>query len=125
MRGRRSKSGGTAQVEGRVEIPYQSGVTIEIGEWKNAASNGWYVWTVDGESFVPVSRRGPFEQQDEALGVAKQTIRGGSVYDAVISLGGDPDASDFEIWKSFKAGSGEVHYASDLPRVGGRLREYR
>jgi len=118
------EGGGSSQVEGRIEIPYQNSVTIELGEWKNAASNGYYVWSVDGKTFVPVSRSGPFEHPDEAVGVAKLKARGGSMYDAVITFGGDPEASDFSIWKSFKAWSGEVHYTSDLPRVGGRLLEY-
>jgi len=117
-------TGGSCQVEGRVTIPYQGSVTIPLGEWKNNASNGWYVWSVDGKTFVPVSRNGPFQDQDEAIAVAKQMAKGGGTYDAVITFGGDPEASDFEIWKSFKAWSGEVHYTTDLPKVGGRLREY-
>lgn len=119
------ESGGSSQIYGRVEIPYQSGVTFDIGEWKNNASNGWYVWSVNGESFVPVSRNGPFENPDDAVALAKRVARGGQTYDAVITFGSDPEASDFEIWKSFKAWSGEVHYTTDLPKVGGRLREYR
>lgn len=120
-------TGGSAYVEGRVEIPYQSNkdVTIELGEWKNNASNGFYVWSVDGKTFVPVSRSGPFADSDEAVTIAQQKAKGGGTYDAVVTFGGDPEAGDFEIWKSFKAWSGEVHYSSDLPKVGGRLREYR
>lgn len=119
------ESGGSSQIYGRVEIPYQSGVTFDIGEWKNNASNGYYVWSVDGATFVPVARNGPFENPDDAIALAKRVARGGQTYDAVITFGGDPESSDFEIWKSFKAWSGEVHYTTDLPRVGGRLREYR
>ncbi len=119
------ESGGSSQIYGRVEIPYQSGVTFDIGEWKNNASDGYYVWSVDGESFVPVSRNGPFENPDDAVALAKRVARGGQNYDAVITFGADPEAVDFEIWKSFKAWSGEVHHTTDLPKVGGRLREYR
>lgn len=119
------ESGGSSQIYGRVEIPYQSGVTFDIGEWKNNASNGYYVWSVDGETFVPAARNGPFENPDDAVAFAKRVARGGQTYDAVITFGSDPEATDFEIWKSFKAWSGEVHYTTDLPKVGGRLREYR
>ncbi|MES2403744.1 MAG: hypothetical protein V4567_05310 [Pseudomonadota bacterium] len=119
------QTGGSCRIDGRVTIPYQSTVTIELGEWKNNASNGFYVWSVDAKTFVPVSRKGPFEHPDEAIGVAKLAARGGSTYDEVVTFGGDPEAPDFSIEKSFKAWSGEVHYSSDLPRVGGRLREYR
>lgn len=120
-----AEAGRAAEVEGRVEIPYQGSYTVEIGEWKNSASNGYYVWSVDGETFVPVTRRGPFADYEEALTLAKQAVRAGSVYDEVITFGGDPEARDFEIAKAFKARSGEVHYATDLPRVGKRLGEYR
>ena len=119
------QTGGSCRIDGRVTIPYQSTVTIELGEWRNNASNGFYVWSVDSKTFVPVSRKGPFEHPDEAIGVAKLAARGGSTYDEVVTFGGDPDAPDFSIEKSFKAWSGEVHYSSDLPKVGGRLREYR
>lgn len=117
------EAGGSSRVEGRIEIPYQGNHTIEIGEWKNSASNGYYVWSVDGKTQMPVTRRGPFERMDEAVGTAKIAARGGSTYDEVVTFGGDPEAGDFEIVKAFKAWSGEVHYSTDLPRVGGRLRE--
>jgi hypothetical protein len=119
------EAGGSSQIYGRIEIPYQSGVTFDIGEWKNNASNGYYVWSVDGETFLPAARNGPFENPDDAVALAKRVARGGQTYDAVITFGGDPEARDFSIWKSFKAWSGEVHYTTDLPKVGGRLREYR
>lgn len=119
------RTGGSCRVDGRVVIPYQGSVTIELGEWKNTSSNGYYVWSVDGQSFVPAARNGPFATPDEAVTVAKQMVKGGSTYDAVITFGADPEANDFEIWRSFKAWSGEVHYTSDLAKVGGRLREYR
>lgn len=119
------RTGGSCRVDGRIEIPYQGTVTIELGEWKNTASNGYYVWSVDRNTFMPVSRKGPFGDYDEALTIAKNAARGGSTYDEVISFGGDPDAGDFEISKAFKGWSGEVHYTTDLPKVGGRLREYR
>jgi hypothetical protein len=116
---------GTAEVEGRVVIPHQGSVTIPIGEWRNSASDGYYVWSVEGQTQMPVTRRGPFADYDEAITVAKQETRGAGSYDSVVSFGGDPEAGDFVIQKAFKAWSGEVHYASDLPRVGGRLRELR
>jgi len=120
-------TGGSAYVEGRVEIPYQpeKNATIEIGNWKFAGSDGFYVWTVDSRSFQPMSYRGPFQNPDEAVALAKQSVRGSGSYDQVITFGSDPTAGDFYIWKAFKAWSGDVHYSSDLPKVGARLREYR
>lgn len=118
-------TGGSCRLDGRVEIPHQGTITIELGQWKNSASNGFYVWSVDQETQMPVTRRGPFTDYDEAVQVAKQAARGGQTYDEVVTFGGDPEAGDFSIEKSFKAWSGEVHYQSDLARVGGRLRELR
>lgn len=118
------KTGGTCQVEGRVEIPYQNGVTIELGEWKNAGSDGFYVWSVD-KTGTPFTRRGPFRDLDEAVTIAKQAAKAGSTYDEGVTFGSDPEASDFEIVKAFKAWSAEVHHSSDLPSIGVRLKEYR
>ncbi len=119
------RTGGTAQVEGRVVIPYQNSITIDLGEWKNTASNGFYVWSVDAKTLMPVTCRGPFTSLDEAVALAKRSAAAGQTYDEVVTFGGDPEAGDFEVVKSFKAWSGEVHYQTDLPKVGGRLREYR
>ncbi len=119
------EAGGSVEVQGRVEIPYQGNHTIELGQWRNTASNGYYVWSVESKTQMPVTRRGPIERLDEAIGEAKVASRGGSTYDEVVTFGGDPEAGDFEVIKAFKAWSGEVHYSSDLPRVGGRLRELR
>ena len=118
-------AGGSSQIDARIDIPHQNGVTFSIGEWRNPASNGYYVWSVDRESYVPVARNGPFENPDDAIALAKRKAASGQTYDEVVTFGGDPEACDFSIWRSFKAWSGEVHYTTDLPKVAGRLREYR
>jgi len=119
-----SQSSGSAEVRARIEIPYQKTYLIDIGEYRSTGSNGYYVWTVDRDG-VPYDRRGPWENPDEAIGHAKVGSRAGNKFDHVVTFGSDPAATDFEIIKAFKAWSGEVHYGTDLPRVGGRLREYR
>jgi hypothetical protein len=118
------ETGGTAQVVGRVDIPYQGGKSWEIGEYRNAGSDGFYVWSVD-KSGMPFTRRGPFADPDEALRDARDTSKTGQTYDYIVTFGSDPEASDFEVVKAFKAWSGEVYYSSELPRVGSRLKEYR
>ncbi len=117
-------SSGTAEVEALIEIPWQGSHRIPIGEWKSTASNGFYVWSVD-RSEMPVTRRGPFADFDEAKTDARQHAQSDATYDYVVTFGGDPESSDFSVEKGYRSGSGEVFLQSSYARVGKSLAAYR
>jgi hypothetical protein len=114
----------SAVVEGRVRVPGEGTITVQIiGEFRSKQDRGLYVWDVR-EDGMPYGRRGPYSDVDEANRDARRFAET-SGRDNIVTLGADPEANGFEILKAFKARSGEVYLASESASAGRRLREYR
>ena len=84
---------------------------------------GFWIWEIDQE-LMPVALYGPFgkprEADHEASARAERSER-----DHVVTFGDDPESNNFEILRSFEAGSGEIHDQFDLARVSAQLPAYR
>lgn len=117
---------GSGMVGVIVDVPYDSMRRFDIGEWRSTGPRGYFVWQVRVEDQIPIDCRGPIADPDEAYALAREqakTSESGKSF--VVTWGDDPEKPDFEIVKAWKGWLAEVHTLSELPRLGGRLRERR
>jgi hypothetical protein len=116
---------GTASVRATVYILGEGDFTVEeFGEYKVDAPTAFYVWAVDSD-FQPFARRGPWNDRDQAYREARDMAQRSETHHQVVTLGDDPEQTGFDVYKAFRARSGEVFLTSELGRAGERLGEYR
>lgn len=101
---------GSAVIYGYVDVRYQGSGTVDIGWFEPEQPQGFYLWRVT-RAGVPVARRGPWADRDEAAKIGRDGALG-SGYDEVLTFGNDPSKPGFEIVRRYRAGSGEVYTTS-------------
>jgi hypothetical protein len=101
---------GSASVYVHLDVAHTGSGNFDLGNYEPVGPTGFYLWRVT-RAGVPVARRGPWVDQDEAKEIGRTGARG-SNYDEVLTFGDDPSQQGFEIVRRYRAGSGEVYTTS-------------